>query len=317
VAKIKKWTMKNPTQYLRLLITFLLVLGVDQNLYSQQYKPMVVEGNRWRVIMRYATTIPPYLEIHEYYVQGDTIISGKIYKKVYQRELEAVNNDYMVPYKQKGNSYLTICLREDTLEKRVYCYPLAEIIQGCPVESEFILNDFSLQVGDTIPPNCDFNAVVDTISDISFQHLSSWISPTDSVKVFQSGEGHLIYESIGSISKGIFYGFWIPFRLENFCRGSEKDCGILTTSLIKNQNSFFWDIAPNPAKNECIIKLNYALSEIQNLDLKITDTTGKIIKSIPLSKMVRLDLTELQNGIYFLELSHQKKGKEIKKLVVL
>lgn len=302
-------------RYFKNFFLFLFIFVASLSLFSQQYEPMVVEGNRWRVIKRYATTIPPYLEIYEYHLHGDTTINGKAYKKVYHRELEAVNNDYMEPYKQIGSSYLRLCLREDTVNKVVYCYPITEIISGCPVESEFVLNDFSLQVGDTIP-DCDPSALIDTVTDISYQFLSSWIPPNDSIKVFTSESGLLYYERIGSISKGIFHGFWDPYILENFCRGPELNCGIFTTSLMENKNPFHWEVVPNPAHHTCYINLNHSLSVLNDMKLALYDISGKRIENLNGSSSFKLDLTVVTRGLYFLELSHPDWGRDIKKLSV-
>ena len=50
---------------------------------AQDYRPFVEEGKRWRIVRISASTQSPAAYI-SYKMEGDTIIAGKIWKKVYE-----------------------------------------------------------------------------------------------------------------------------------------------------------------------------------------------------------------------------------------
>lgn len=91
--------------------------------FSQSYKPLLDNINEWHVTTCYFGCLTD-----KYYTTGDTIVDGKSYKIL------------------DGYHFIsrTFLIREDVPNKKVY---LNIVGQGFP--DEFLLYDFSLNVGDT------------------------------------------------------------------------------------------------------------------------------------------------------------------------
>lgn len=68
-------------------------------------------------------------------------------------------------------------------------------------------------------------------------------------------------------------------------------------------------IYPNPAKDKFIVKNNH---NDNSLNLKIFDTKGQFVLS---SSNTSIDVSELSEGVYFVEIISEK-GKQVKKLIV-
>jgi len=91
-------------------------------LFSQQYLPLAVEGNVWSVAYQ------------KFFASGDTILSGKTYKKIYFKELDST-------FSMVGTNYL--CGIRDSADGRTYFRPRLE-------STEQVLYDWNLNVGDSI-----------------------------------------------------------------------------------------------------------------------------------------------------------------------
>lgn len=81
-----------------------------------------------------------------------------------------------------------------------------------------------------------------------------------------------------------------------------------------NKNSF--KLYPNPAKSNFSVQFNATTFEAANVE--ITDMNGRIVKSI--SKLLpnqSVDVSQLQNGLYLVNLSDSNNRKEVKKLVIM
>ncbi len=70
---------------------------------------------------------------------------------------------------------------------------------------------------------------------------------------------------------------------------------------------------PNPAKNEVMITSNNLISSIS-----IIDATGRRIKNIPVGKrkQIKVDISSLKSGLYYVEVTDEKRKKTIKRLFI-
>jgi hypothetical protein len=70
--------------------------------------------------------------------------------------------------------------------------------------------------------------------------------------------------------------------------------------------AFDISLSPNPVSNFLTIQNNEDVNIFQNAKFVISDLTGKIFKTIAIDKSVEIDVSELQNGLYFIHLDNQK-----------
>jgi hypothetical protein len=88
----------------------------------------------------------------------------------------------------------------------------------------------------------------------------------------------------------------------NVCEdnGSGNRYGEDMQEIVNNNTSSDFALYPNP--NDGLFNINYVLTSDENAELVITDVTGKLVKAINLNQeanQMQIDLSHLQNGVYF------------------
>jgi hypothetical protein len=75
-----------------------------------------------------------------------------------------------------------------------------------------------------------------------------------------------------------------------------------------NKNDAFVQLYPNPTSNNITLQTN---TELKNTSITLYDVTGKLIKQYNLKSFFKtnLDLSQLDNGIYFIEILHNGKSQ--------
>ena len=244
--------MKKQIPFLSTLFITLCFIFIDNiQLYSQNkqaYNPLVVENAHWEVGF-YSTENPlwaPY-QMYQYVISGDSILNGNQYKKLYYRDLDDVDPEFILSEELYG------FLREDTLSQKVYAIVFNHLNEtGCPNNEEYQLYDFDLEVGDTTEM-----CLVDfwdqwIIYEILYQTLFG-----EERKVFNTfNSPDYLIEGVGSYSGLLEYGFFVKdskpeskggyYELLNFCIGTDEECGYLWVGQeeLKSTNGF--EIYPNP-----------------------------------------------------------------------
>ena len=130
---------------------------------SQTYHPFPTQNATWSFYTDHGTQ-SPYTSELQYYVDGDTLIAGNTYAKLYSSSNEPQPNPMWTRY--IGG------VREDSL-KKVWMVPdafggLLCTRYGMNDTTEFLLYQFGLQAGDTLqlPYRSDF--IVHTVDTILF-----------------------------------------------------------------------------------------------------------------------------------------------------
>ena len=130
---------------------------------AQDYRPFVEEGKRWRIVRISASTQSPAAYI-SYKMEGDTIIAGKTWKKVY----EGTNLEKY-----------WILVREEN--KRVYFHPYVG------AQTDALLYDFNVKEGDLL----SFYDIFEYSSKAQFEAKNPLLGPTVVKKVEElENSGH-------------------------------------------------------------------------------------------------------------------------------
>lgn len=282
------------------LIGFLLLV-ISFSVKSQQYDKLVVENAQWRVLYDDdATPWPDYM--NGWLLRGDTIIDGFQYKKLYSRTFESPSSNLIVSQELYG------FLREDTINKIVYA--LADQYMGCydSINQEFVLFDFSYEIGDTshlCSQNEDVGPciVMDT-GIINIYGTNRIIFYYDCGTCdFIEGIGHfqgLIESPVINISGGL------TTSLIDYCVGTDEECNVLYVYLNEPSNQYQIKIYPNPCKGDFHILSKF--QDIDKLKCLLTDINGKEIK-YKIKSMLdhEIELHLFKPGIYILTVYQQDK----------
>ncbi len=302
-------------------ISYILLLFLTFNAFqakSQTYYPLVRDSVHWFVAVDNQIFGPgTYGSIFEYYSIGDTTVSSTLYKKVYKRDIESVNSNYLPPYQPMSSYSLFALLREDTANKKVYSITLQNnpFNFNCAINQEELLYDFNLNVGDTVN-NCtqltghpcpEVNLIFPSTTYFGYNtklyRVGCLVGATDYYEGIGSWDGLLEDEN-----------FVTATVLRGYCRGADIDCGLTTGVSINSFNNSF-SVFPNPTKG--VVQI-HSSGIIENpTQITISDISGKIIKRSFLGKNKLIDLSNLKKGVYFLRIGSKKSILHFSKIIKL
>lgn len=300
---------------------------------SSAYEPLVIEDARWRIVYNggYYTEDSSCCAVTEYWMHGDTIFDSVRmiryapenvdsvaynvkYKVVWGRAMRTISNstyEYVPLVSPNKNVYI----REDTSEQMVYCY-------GCKhnqnLQAEERLYDFSLEVGDHIPPyHISLHPSGFEVFDVQ---AGFWYDRYR--RIFGIRHGSFLYEGLGS-ERGLFEHIYdVTYspspRLRDYCIGNDSTCGIFPyiLSLTDKAPIATWDIYPNPAKDQVSIHLR-AQGRLQDFHLVLRDALGRSMYTQVIPEPdVDLNVSDLPPGIYVCELLYQNRLLQRKRLLI-
>jgi hypothetical protein len=272
------------------IITMLLL--VSCMIYSQEYYPLVGENKDWNVLVVIYPGVgdDTLYWTRTYKFEGDTVINGSNYLKVYL-SLEEIP----VNWTYEG------CIREDE-EKRVYFHKW---------DTDYLKYDFGADIGDTVE-----------VSGENIWPLQVKVAAIDSVNINGSFRKTLLIEylddnayeywieGIGS-NRGILQvgtanyvgGWrWLLCMTENdqllYMNPSAEACYLYFTG-INDKMSPFKEITlfPNPATSFITINIKEGIAIEQAI---IYNHLGqKALVAVPVNNTV--DVSGLTPGIYYLE----------------
>jgi len=270
----------------------------------------------------------------KFWFQGDTVIENLKYKKVYVQYEDSIANF--------NNASYFAAIREDTTAKKVYGVASYTSIPYCPYNGEeVLLYDFSVNVGDIVSfysfwpfgePHIREQQVVKSIDSIlvdnhyrkriNFIHNEgswnaypeSWIEGIGSTHgLFFAG----IFDVIDvmnwttllcvHIDGRLIYQYLDPFYDNYSCYIPKSG-----VNIIENKNEIL-KIYPTIVDNLLNIKTDVST---QNFNYKIINVQGQVINSEMLTSST-INVSNLNKGFYFIVISDNKNGKNIKTQKIL
>lgn len=178
-----------------------------------------------------------------YYMNGDTIISGKQYKKTSRLFFRNDAPNWSSPY-QVDSMKVVAYIREEN--KMIYAIKDSSLLYpyNCPNNTEFLLYDFNITIGSLISW-CIQSESPDTVNNIEIS------SPLNRKKyITQGGMGYI--EGIGN-ENGLFEDTFIGIggsgvNLVNYCIGTLSECNLATFTPLKDNKKVTTTVYPNPSK---------------------------------------------------------------------
>lgn len=291
--------MKHRIFSLALMFTFLIV--IQNPVMSQEYIPMSLEGVQW--IIRYDDIGTPQTvdDLWQYFILGDTTIENFDYMKVFRRSL--VPTDAPPPFVPNGDYELYGFIRDDNFNKKVYAILLYNSYY-CPVNEEFLLYDFSIQVGET----ARFCLIPDFMEYV-LASITPGVYLGFETRIFSNGiDPYYYYEGMGSYY-GLFEEMFTPVKsshqkytqhtfLYYYCR--EAPCDLVVSVPEINNDETNLQFYPSPADQ--ILTVSFLEKSIAG-EIVIMNIQGKtmIRKYIRVQdETVNIDIGSLSPGLYFI-----------------
>ncbi len=294
-------------------ITYYIVIGLllfTSNLQAQEYHPFPTKNTIWSESFHPGGGYYPNKYHYFALKDNDTIIKGNEYHKLYF--------SYDTTFTEEN-----ICgaIREEN--KRVYYYSinsLSCVNTPMPTDTEIVLYDFNLQIGDTITDEefrvrypgelilmktdsllvgpeymkvYKFGHPIDSIDYIIEQ--AQWIEGVGCIRGLMADMGYMPTGSFSYSNLNCFIqNGEVPYHSEEHPECYNKNP---STSKALSTNSRI-RIAPNPVNSSTKI-------EFENLDYKsliISDRSGKKLKEYDLKgkSFLVINKEELSNGLYLI-----------------
>lgn len=253
---------------------------------------------------------------NQYFLDGDTVLNGKTYKKVIER----------TPNNLQQPTYYLGAIREE--EGKVFKqYTDDETM----VVGEFLLYDFNVRVGDTIYSTSPYGDLstkpvvinIDTIELLtgekrkrySFNSSSEWIEGIGCVRgLFHQTSPQVTNGKVSNLvcykQSGIQY-----YRNNSLC--SDGTCCDVLTGL-ENPKSLNPTITLSPNPTNRYVRLDFSKSTNQCKSIKLIDALGNTLQRSTDIKNVdfELDLMNYSKGLYFVVIEFEK-NYELHKVIKL
>ncbi len=293
--------------------SFLLIL-ITNSIFSQDYKPLLAEGNKWQV--SFSASMQNYNcfffqggSSYSYKIKGDSLVNGKSYKKIY------FNFNSLRPDNKRAcdetsyfdtNDHFAALLREDIVEKKVY-----RNING--TANETVLYDFSLSVGNSLPyQGYDFDKyAAGTLISISTGNVFDEVK-----KVFKTHvqgmntdynyPGYAIYEGVGSSNGLLEYPGDRPFEYGHWLECFETAAGISCKSTLSNSENLFKASNPKLYYSKTDKSFKVILPENKNVRIDFYESSGQLFKQINTKSNQLFYLNQEFKGVLFYKITDDK-----------
>lgn len=293
---------------------------------EQTYTPFPDSSALWQeVLLPYPPgPMPAYLEHIHYTVSGDTLINSTLYKKLFKTDYNPLCfQNFTGPYFFGG-------IRNDSNERKVYYYDVS-------TSEEWLLYDFTLNVGDTVPP---------TYNNVSYPEL--YVESIDSVLIGSDFRKRFIYsqetyqpiqviEGIGAES-GLL-GYMVFFESINYLRCFHQNdsllwinpradsCNLETDTCLaisvpeRIPDNRLMLIYPNPASDHIYLHLYpEILRPSADIRIEIYNSFGEKLAENQVPKwqyMFSFNVTGLSNGLYIIVLKINQRTLSTKKFLIV
>lgn len=322
---------------MRLLLSIiaLSVTSAALPLSAQPYLPLVKENRFWVYTRMEIAEFPVHItQAFALSFQGDTTIQGLSWQKLVWRSLKISPDAKSVsyPYEVISPAYLYGYFREDSLARKVFYRPIADIASACSPE-EHLLYDFSLQEGDTLN-----ECVLEKIYAPDFCIIPN----IDSIRLeMRQGKMRRAFYTVGSfqyvglpfcgpgvLDEGFGYEQYGLFNfggpshetpytpLIDYCEGTLQTCGFVSSSGDLNSREAEISVSPNPADDKILLKHSAGICK-GTFPVKIFDLSGKTRTTsvIDACETSTLNIQHLPEGIYFLQILNSGRPVSAKLLV--
>lgn len=309
------------TNTMRKIVAILMIVGTvlfSATVKAQITYPYLDSTSTWYELFGgYAPPAYTYLDYNKYYFEGDTIISGNNYYKLYWDQIDSTWDFFTDSFLavNYSNHIYQGGLREDSTKRFYMCYPSQT--------SESVLFDFNFSVGDSLTNmivNYGCNTPPYTVTNIDTVYLGS-----QSLKRFHFPPGlfnKTLYEGIGSSGGLIWSGslcqaFEVGGCLIAYKKGLDSlyiNCGLGTNGIFETAKKEIVTIFPNPTSGYFTI----TFSGLTNKgSVEIYNTIGEKVfeDKIHSSSQMGINLKSISSGIYFVRLVDSGKSY-CKKLIV-
>jgi hypothetical protein len=300
---------------IKLLFLFSILFSVIG--FSQSYRPLLKEGNKWyEKHLEYHVGWPSPIYRSYIFINGEETKNGIVYKKLFSN-LYCYASDVYNPCVPTGNPDVFYkLLREDVNERKIYYYDEE-------TDSDVLLYDFSLNEGDTHPSNFPFVLMHSGYGDIIIDKIVQGTVFDIDVKAFEvnrysfyNNSQTRIYEGIGS-DAGLLYnpGFSPPLRpsLEPDLDFDMHwlECFEDTESGKSCQSNFVLSLKENPVKSafSLIRTTNRDVFKIigksqEKLQVQFYDFSGKLLETKNVNSNEDFYLNNIsQNGIFLYKIT--------------
>lgn len=311
-----------------------------QNIFCQVSN--IVEGSKWKEVRcnYYGSTISGIYNVDNWRIEGDTILNGKQYKKIYNFEqtfrygiLDGLPDDTLV----SSTDYFYGGIREEDQNVYMYSHDF-----GSPDEplTEKRMFDYSASVGDTISVWCRFYYIDYIVEDIVPTLMMDGSTRNKFILGVPSpGMVDLSFiEGIGS-NYGLI-GSYIPttndqelhllcFAIDNTAIFESipvytSNCLVdpiqeLCESVILGVENGSYDndsisVYPNPTSSTLSVVFDNRYS--QSYIYRLFSPTGQSLMSEKVSEhKFNIDLSSFPDGLYYLEITTQDFERIVKKVV--
>ncbi|MBK9637674.1 MAG: T9SS type A sorting domain-containing protein [Bacteroidetes bacterium] len=287
----------------------LIILLASTATFAQNYFPLIRPNLVWQVMQGDGTLICHLSGGQQFYFQGDTLVSGFTYQKIYFNPIiSLIGNPYCPPFAVDGNSTSNYggSMREDTIARKVFIYDYS-------TNSDELLYDFNLVAGDTLNSNFAGMGSVLIVDSVSTTTL-----PNGGVrKIFYLNSGENYIESIGG-SQGIQFpliqglGFWkVPICI------SENNIpiwgGCFGTVGINENLKESKMVYPNPFVNE----ISFKASNAEETEIILYNSISNEILQKSFSNSTTINTENFESGIYVYKMINKSGLSSFGKLVKL
>lgn len=302
-------------KYLSLILLLFLAF-----FYSQEYIPLLKEGNKWyEKKIEYNFDMASPLSKTYIFINGEETKNGIVYKKLFSN-LYCYTWDSFFPCGATGNPDIFYkLLREDINERKVYFYDEA-------TNSDVLLYDFSLSVGNQIPynfPNYATNSenspdFVWTINRIitGGKVFDRTISKTFNKDSYYPNSDN-IFEGIGSNlgllyppGRPIFEGGNILECFESVASGKSCDSNFLSSKESLNLKTF--DLIYLKNFNSYVITGKSS----EKVLLQLFDFSGKLVQEKQVNSNERFQLNNVSKSNTYLYQLSSSKGNFAGKIII-
>ncbi len=296
---------------MRKIIIIFIVIILNQSIVGQAYYSFPKDTARWNCLNWHQWSPSDIvLTNSQYLMQGDTVINGMGYNKIYYYEPD---NSF------SGKLYIG-GLREDSI-KNIYFFPFMETLPTpVPISfpndsSEHLLYTFNnLDTGMVLPINVG-------VATIKVMDIDSVLMANDYRKRYEIHNSNLLInteywiEGIGS-TKQLFSCFTYEFEWKDYTLCYTDSTNTYFINSPNGEDSCHYQIPigineigteppkvfPNPASESIMIKLEnkYGIVNIYN------SLGQKVKKDILFESKLELDVKELKSGIYIIEIKLDK-----------